>query len=94
MSPNSILTTYTTSGSINVTDNYSIINATTAVEMTLDSGTVNLFSIFIKNYGTDSASITAVIDGTSQTVTLSAATPIKDSLQLIWVSSLSSYIAE
>jgi hypothetical protein len=90
--PTNQLSIYTAAGVINITDNYALINATTTIAMTLAAGTVNLSQILIKNIGSASATVTAEIDGTSQTVTLNVTSPIKDFLQLVWIASVSSYI--
>ena len=85
---------YTASGAIAITDDIAVINASSAVAMTLANGAVDGRAIEIKRIGAGTATVAATIDSTSQTLTMNAAGTLKDSASLRWIAALSSYILE
>lgn len=86
--------TYTASGAISLSDSISVINSTSAVAMTLANDAVDGRVRDIKRFGSGTVTVTATIDGVSQTVVMNTTQTIRESLTLQWVASLSSYIAE
>lgn len=84
-------TTYTASGAITTTDRMAIINAASAVTMTLASGSSNGQSLLIKRVGAGAVTVTASLDGNSDSI-VADSTTIKESVLLSWSSSLSTWL--
>ena len=91
-----VTSTYTASGAITGTDKLSLINAPagTQAAMTLANGTVDGAMIVIKRYGPGTVTLTAVIDGVSQTVAMNATGTVREAARLRWSAALSSYLSE
>ncbi len=85
--------TYTAAGALPITDDVSIVNASATAAMTLANDTVDGHMRTIKRFGAGTVTVTATIDGTSQTVTMNTNSTIRESLTLLWVAALSSYVA-
>lgn len=83
--------TYTAAGAIAITDRLAVINLASAGTMTLAAGTVDGFVVNVKRIGAGVVSLTANIDGTSQTLVMDA-TAAKESLSLAWASALGTYL--
>ena len=85
-----IMTIYTSAGAIAPTDNLSIVNAASSVAMTLGNGVAG-HQIIVKRYGTGAVTVTALIDGKSQTITMNSAA-VQESITLLWSAQLASYV--
>lgn len=88
-----ITNTYTAAGPIAVTDDESVINSGSAITMTLAAGTVSHL-INIKRYGTGVVTVTANMDGASQSVVLNTTGTIRECLSLRWNVGLTSWLVE
>ena len=84
-------TTYTASGAIAPTDRVAIINAASAVTMTLASGSSDGQSLTVKRLGAGAVTITASLDNASSSI-VADSTTIKESVLLAWSSSLSTWL--
>ena len=83
--------TYTASGAIAVTDDISIVNASSTTTMTLSSGLQDGHALQVKRMGSGNVVLTANMDGTSQSVTMSTV-GLKGFENLRWVASLGTWI--
>ncbi len=86
-------TAYTAAGAIAPTDDESVINTSAAVTMTLAAGTVTHL-INIKRYGSGAVTVTANMDGASQSIVLNTTAAIKECLSLRWNVALSTWLVE
>jgi len=87
-----ITTTYTASGAISTSDRIALINSASAVTMTLGSGTTNGNVMVIKRYGAGSVTITAHLDGVSNSSIVADSATIKESVTLAWSTSFSTWL--
>jgi hypothetical protein len=88
----SITQTYTTSGAIAVTDNLSLVNASSAVSMTLGSCSVDGHPIVIKRYGAGAVTLTASIDGVAGSRVVMSSSTVKESVSLAWSNALATWL--
>lgn len=86
-----VVTTYTAAGAISLADSLSIVNSATNVTMTLANGTGTQL-LLIKRYGAGSVTITGNIDGNASGSIAMASTGGKESVQLRWVSGLTTWV--
>jgi hypothetical protein len=86
-----ITTTYTASGAISPTDHVAVINAASAVSMTLAAGPSDGHSMVIKRFGAGAVTVTAVFDGANFSIVADSAT-IRESVQLTWAPSLAAWL--
>ena len=84
-------TTYTASGAIAPIDRVAVVNAASAVTMTLGSGSINGQSLTVKRLGAGAVTITASLDGASSSI-VADSTTIRESVLLAWSSSLSTWL--
>lgn len=87
-----ISSTYTASGAISTSDRIALINSASAAAMTLGSGTTNGQVMVIKRYGAGSVTITANLDGVSNSSIVADSATIKESVTLAWSASLSTWL--
>jgi hypothetical protein len=87
-----ISSTYTASGAISTSDRIALVNSASAAAMTLGSGTTNGQVMVIKRYGAGSVTITANLDGVSNSSIVADSTTIKESVTLAWSASLSTWL--
>jgi hypothetical protein len=76
--------TYTASGSIAITDNLALVNATAAVAMTLAAGGSDGHAVIVKRFGGGTVTLTATIDGAAGTAILMDSASIKETVVLAW----------
>jgi hypothetical protein len=89
-----ITSTYTTSGTIALTDHASLLNCSTSCAMTLGSGSADGWVLWVKRYGSATDSVTATIDGVaSTTINLNSPT-VKDSIVLVWNATNSTWLIQ
>ncbi len=88
----SITTSYTASGAIAVTDNLALVNAASAVSMTLGTGGSDGHPIVIKRYGAGSVTVTANIDGAAGSQVKMNSSTTKESVTLTWSNSLATWL--
>jgi hypothetical protein len=86
--------TYTASGPIALTDDVSEVISTVPVTMTLAAGTTNNRLHVVSQAGPGAVTLTAPIDGVSQSVSLNSTGPLRDSITLRWLADLSTYKPE
>lgn len=84
-------TTYTASGAISTTDRMALINAASAVTMTLAAGSSDGYTLLIKRLGAGAVTVTASLDGLSSSI-VADSTTIKESVLLVWSSNLSTWL--
>lgn len=92
ISTNAVTTVYTSTGALTLTDTLSIVNSASNLTMTLANDTVDQRKRDIKRFGSGTVSVTAVIDGTSQTIVMNTGGTVKENLTLRWITALSSYV--
>ena len=86
-----VTNTYVAAGAIAPTDHKSLLNCASSCAMTLAAGTIDGYPIIIKRQtGSAAATVTASIDGSSQTITPGAA----GVMRLRWDAALSTYDTE
>lgn len=88
---------YTASGAISTANTLAVMNGSAGtLAMTLANGTADGQPILIKQLGTAAATVTATIDGASQTVALAAgsAGTVRDALKLRWSTADTSWLVE
>ena len=86
--------TYSASGPIAITDDVSEVSSATPVTMTLASDTVDNRLHVISQAGPGAVTLTTVVDGVSQSVSLNAIGSLRDSLTLRWLAAPTTYKAE
>ena len=86
-----VTNTYTSSGAIAPTDDIAIVNSSTTTTMTLLAGMDDGHGLQVKRMGTGNVVLTANMDGTSQSVTMSTV-GLKGFENLRWVASLGTWI--
>ena len=79
-----VSSTYTASGTIAVTDNVALINATSTAAMTLAAGATDGHEVIVKRFGAGMVTLTATIDGTPGTAILMNSVSIKEAVTLAW----------
>jgi hypothetical protein len=84
-------TTYTASGALALTDDESIVNASSAVTMTLANGSGPKV-MYIKRYGAGAVTVTGTIDGTTSQSVLLNSVGGKELMRLSWNSGLTTWI--
>jgi hypothetical protein len=89
-----IETDYTAAGALAITDDLSVVSNASAITMTLANDTKDQHAHTIYQTGAGTVSVTAMIDGTSQTVALSSQGSLKSTLTLRWLASQSSYVVD
>jgi hypothetical protein len=85
---NIVSNTYTSAGTIAITDTFALINNSYAVAMTLAAGTVDGHPIIINNYGAGTATVTLNIQGSVTPVVL----PSGSVLNVSWNVALATYL--
>ena len=86
--------TYSASGTISVSDDVSEVNSAVPVTMTLAPDTVDNRLHVISQAGPGAVTLTAPIDGVSQSVSLNSTGSLRDSITLRWLADLSTYKPE
>jgi hypothetical protein len=87
-------TSYAASGPISPGDKVSILANTAPAAMTLAAGTTDNRVQVIKWLGSAPASLTAVIDGQSQTINETRTATLRGAVTLRWLADLATYILE
>lgn len=81
---------YTTTGAtISATDRVSVVNSATAIALTLPAGPRDGCPLIIKNFGAGTLTLTATIDGTAGTTSVTSL----EHLSLIWSNTLSTWLS-
>ncbi len=84
MAITTVSNTYTASGALAPTDNISLINAASAVTMTLAAGTADGHVVTVKRFGAGAVTLTASIDGAAGTQILMNSASLKEAVTLVW----------
>jgi hypothetical protein len=77
-----VTNTYTASGTIAPTDGLALVNAASAVAMTLANGTFDGHQLTVKRFGAGAVTLAATIDGAATTIDMNSAS-IKESAVLV-----------
>jgi len=85
---------YSASGTISIGDDVSEVNSATPVTMTLAPDTVDNRLHVVSQAGPGAVTLTAPIDGVSQSVSLNSTGSLRDSITLRWLADLSTYKPE
>ncbi len=86
--------TYSASGTISISDDVSEVNSAAPVTMTLAPDTVDNRLHVVSQAGPGAVTLTAPIDGVSQSVSLNSTGSLRDSITLRWLADLSTYKPE
>jgi hypothetical protein len=86
-----VSTTYTASGAIAVTDAISLVNAASAVTMTLGAGATDGHVLVVKRFGAGAVTLTGTIDGSSTTINMNSAS-VKEGAMLAWNAANSTWL--
>ncbi len=82
---------YTASGAIAVTDVVALINAASAVTMTLAAGSTDGHELIVKRYGAGAVTLTGTIDGAAATIEL-ANPSVQEAVDLAWNASHATWL--
>lgn len=85
---------YTASGAISPSDIVSVVNCSATCAMTLAASATDGFTHTVKSYGLGTITLSATIDGLSQTWTMTNPAAPYSSFSLLWSAALSTYLAE
>jgi hypothetical protein len=87
-----VTSTYVAAGPISPTDTVALVNAASAVSMTLATGSVDGHELVVKRFGAGVVTLTASIDGASGTVIIMNSASLKEAVSLAWSQSLNTWL--